>query len=311
MVELKQNVELKNYTNTKTGGVVENMYYPTTLEELIHVVNDITESGRKFEVLGDMTNVAIASGQLNFDVINMSKYGVEDPVMENDKVLRVGAGYKMKDLTRWAYRNRIAGLAWIEGIPGTIGAGIFMNAGFLIGQDIQTFLIDVAILNLDTMKVETLKNTELKFRYRYSRIQDINAVILGGRFLVTKIDDTLKGNLRQFKQKLLIDKYHKRRERNQPLELPSAGTVFVPPTPWHVGGMLREMNMLGFSIGGAQISEKSPGFIVGKNNMTGENYRDLVFEIRNKIKEQYDLNLEPEVRLLGFDNDTKIGNEKA
>ncbi|MEQ4549695.1 UDP-N-acetylmuramate dehydrogenase [Weissella sp. GP1] len=311
MVELKQNVELKNYTNTKTGGVVENMYYPTTLEELIHVVNDITESGRKFEVLGDMTNVAIASGQLNFDVINMSKYGVEDPVMENDKVLRVGAGYKMKDLTRWAYRNRIAGLAWMEGIPGTIGAGIFMNAGFLIGQDIQTFLIDVAILNLDTMKVETLKNTELKFRYRYSRIQDINAVILGGRFLVTKIDDTLKGNLRQFKQKLLIDKYHKRRERNQPLELPSAGTVFVPPTPWHVGGMLREMNMLGFSIGGAQISEKSPGFIVGKNNMTGENYRDLVFEIRNKIKEQYDLNLEPEVRLLGFDNDTKIGNEKA
>lgn len=123
MVELKQNVELKNYTNTKTGGVVENMYYPTTLEELIHVVNDITESGRKFEVLGDMTNVAIASGQLNFDVINMSKYGVEDPVMENDKVLRVGAGYKMKDLTRWAYRNRIAGLAWMEGIPGTIGAG--------------------------------------------------------------------------------------------------------------------------------------------------------------------------------------------
>lgn len=300
MVQIERNVKLEQFTNTRTGGVVNNMYFPTNLEQLIDLVKTLKSNGSKFEVLGDMTNVAVASGQLEFDVINMSEYQDSEPKIINQRELVVGAGYKMMDLAYWSVKNRLKGLAWMEGIPGTVGAGIFMNAGFLPGQDIQTYLLDVTFLNIETMQVETLKNSDLKFRYRYSTLQEMDVIILEGRFLMTKLPNTIKGHLKVIKQKNLLRKYHKRRSKNQPLELPSAGTTFVPPTPWHVGGMLRELNLVGHKIGGAQISEKSPGFIVGAGEMTGEDYRDLVCFVQRRINDEYGVQLVPEVRFLGF-----------
>lgn len=299
-IHTETDVKLEDFTHTKTGGMVNKMYYPTNLNQLIELIQTLKKNNRKFEVLGDMTNVAIASGQLDFDVINMSKYCDSDPTLINNRELVVGAGYKMIDLAYWSVKRKLKGLAWMEGIPGTVGAGIFMNAGFLPGQDIQTFLLEVKSLNLDTLEVETLKNADLNFRYRFSVLQEMNVIILEGSFLMKKLPNTLKGNLQYIKQILLLHKYHKRRSRNQPFDLPSAGTTFVPPTPWHVGGMMRELKLVGHSVGGAQISKKSPGFIVGVNRMTGEDYRDLVLFIQDRVQEEYDIKLAPEVRLLGF-----------
>ncbi|MFL4499659.1 UDP-N-acetylmuramate dehydrogenase [Weissella sp. MSCH1] len=302
-IKFRENVNLSKYTNTKTGGWVNNMYYPKDLDQLKSLIADLKDKKIDFEVLGDMTNVAIAGGNLNFDVVNMSEFGISEPTVENGREVVVGAGYKMKNLAYWAHGKRYSGLSWMEGIPGTVGAGIFMNAGFLANQDIQACLIEVTVLNLETMEVEIYKNTDLKFRYRYSALQDMNIVVLEGRFLVKPMSNSIKGMAQYFKQGALLRKYHKRRAKNQPLELPSAGTTFVPPTPWHVGGLMRELNMVGLTIGGAQISTKSPGFIVGVADMTGEDYRNLVLHIQREVEKAYELNLIPEVRLLGFDRD--------
>ena len=296
-----RNVSLRDYTNTKTGGHVEYMFFPRNIEELILVMSTLKKDNQKFEILGDMTNVAISEVNLDFVVVNMVEFNVSNPIWFENRFLKVSASTKMKFLSNWAYKHDIKGLAWMEGIPGTVGAGIFMNAGFLVGQDIGTYLLNARYLDLTDMKIKTMSNQDLMFRYRYSKFHDMDVIILEGTFLLTAIKHDWLHGLRHLNLKRKMSKYHTRRVNNQPLDLPSAGTVFVPPMPWHVGGMIRELKMLGYTIGGAQISTKSPGFIVNIGGMTGEDYFSLVKFIQNQIYINYGIWVIPEVRLLDHD----------
>lgn len=298
-----KNVNLRQYTNTKTGGHTNFMFFPRNIEELIILVSNLKSDNQKFEILGEMTNVAISEENLDFVVVNMSEFNISRPVWSENRFLTVSASTKMKDLSNWAYKNGIKGLEWMEGIPGTVGAGIFMNAGFLVGQDISTYLLDVKYLDLSDMHVKKMSNQELKFRYRYSKFHDMDVIILEGTFLLTPIKNDWLYGLRHLNLKRKMTKYHKRRANNQPLDLPSAGTVFVPPMPWHIGGMIRELKITGYTIGGAQISIKSPGFIVNVGEMTGEDYFSLVKFIQNQIYTDYKIWVIPEVRLLTNDGD--------
>lgn len=294
------NVDLSEYTHTLTGGTVPIMIYPQDEVQLVNVVKNLKNLNVEYVVLSGMTNIVVASGRLKFVVLNMSEYSVRDPKLIGNK-LNVSASYEMKALTKWTLTHKVNGLEWMEGIFGTVGAGVYMNAGFLSGQDMEHFLIDVRYLDLNDFEVKTMKNQDMKFRYRYSIFQDMNAIILEANFLVRPIRDMKYSVLRSLRSKHKVKKYHKRRADNQPLELPSAGTVFVPPIPYHVGGLLREMKLVGHTIGGAQISTKSPGFIVGVDEMTGEDYAAMVMFIQTEVQKKYGLNLIPEVRLMGFE----------
>lgn len=301
-IEYLVDVELKYYTHTLTGGIVPLMVYPKNEKELVFVIQIFKASGDSFEILSGMTNIAVASGQLDFFVVNMSKYEMREPTLRGN-VLDVSSSFDMKELTQWAFKHKVRGLEWMEGIPGTVGAGIYMNAGFLPQQEISNVLVTATYLDLDDFKVKRIKNHHLHFRYRYSEFQDMHVVVLSGTFLVRHISDVgIKNHLRMMKSKIIIRTLHERRVKNQPLDYPSAGTVFVPPIPFHVGGMLREMNLTGYRIGGAEISTKSPGFIIGVDHMTGEDYKAMVEFIEKSIAEKYDLDIEPEVRLIGFDD---------
>lgn len=304
MTKLKKmtNVKLSEFTNTKTGGIVSAMYYPKNLDELVCLIKYLNENHLYFIVLANMTNVAISEKKINSVIINMSEFKQTKPEWHDKKFLKVSASYKMKELTKWCYKNKVRGLEWMEGIPGTVGAGIYMNAGFLVGQDVMTFLESVEVLNLDTLEVERYLNQELDFRYRYSKLQDKNVIVLSATFLLRGCVSGVKGYLQLLQSKERIKKYHNRRNKNQPLNLPSAGTVFIPPFPWHVGGMLRDLGLLGYTIGGAQISSKSPGFIVNIGGMTGEDYYLMVEFLKSTIKKEYALNLVTEVVLIGFDS---------
>lgn len=289
----KKDFLLSQLTNTKTGGIVDVLVYPRNIKEVEVAVKLLKKSKKEFIVLGDMTNVAVASGQLNFNVLCMSKMDKFVKFDNRNNILTVSASYKMKDLAVWALNNSIADLQWMEGIPGTVGAGVFMNAGFLPGEEFRNFMVDVEVL-MPSLEVVILKNKDLNFSYRYSELQKNGGIVLSVRLLV-RIG-------KKWKIKIRMAKYHKRRAKNQPLELPSAGTVFIPPVPYHVGAMLPKLGLTGYRIGGAQISTKSPGFIVGINEMSGEDYYKLVRLIQEKIKESYNIDLVPEVRLLGFDS---------
>lgn len=292
-IKLKKNGCLSHYTHTETGGNVDIIVFPHNIDELKKSIQLLKELSIPFIVLGDMTNVAIASGKLNFNIICMNNFVNEPSFSAKDNIVTVTAGYKMKQLSRWAMEHSISGLQWMEGIPGTVGAGVYMNAGFLAGQEFQDHVIDARILMPD-MSIKTILNKDLKFSYRYSSLQDNQGIVLSTRLLV-RIG-------KKWKIRAKMAQYHRRRAKNQPLDLPSAGTVFVPPTPYHLGGILPELGLVGHRIGGAEISPKSPGFIVGVDHMTGEDYYAEVKFIQKAVKESYNIDLEPEVRLLGFED---------
>ncbi|WP_134644343.1 UDP-N-acetylmuramate dehydrogenase [Weissella cibaria] len=304
--DVEEDVWLRERTHTKTGGKVPYIFYPRNLDELKKVVTTLKSDNVYFEVLGEMTNIAVSEDDLDFVIVNMMRYENEaEPVWDGNRFLTVSASMKMKQLAIWAFNSNIKGLAWMEGIPGTVGAGIFMNAGFLVGQDMETYLVSAEYLDLDDLQVKTVQNQGLDFRYRYSKFHDMNAIVLQGTFMVYPLKRDWKLPLRKYKLKTQMNEYHVRRAKNQPLELPSAGTVFVPPMPWHVGGMMRELNLVGHQIGGAQISPKSPGFIVNVGGMTGEDYFDLVDFMQNKVYENYNLRIVPEVRLIKRNGDPR------
>lgn len=285
------NLNLAEYSNTGTGGTVPLAIYPKDETELVEAIAFTKNQRIRYYVLGDMTNVAISSGSLNFIVIFTGSLNAQPIYDSHTKAVSVGAGYRMKDLSRWALQHSLAGMQWMEGIPGTVGAGTFMNAGFLPGQEFASFLIDAKVL-MANGSIKTYSNKDMHYAYRESALQTDGGIVLSVRLLV-RTGKKWKINLR-------MKQYHHRRAKNQPLELPSAGTVFVQPIPYHVGGFLREQNLAGYRIGGAEISPKSPGFIVGVDHMTGEDYFHLVRFIQEKIHNQYGISLVPEVRLLGF-----------
>lgn len=290
-IKYLKNINLRDFSHTKTGGKIQLMVYPHKLNELKSILTELKENNLNYIVLGDMTNVAIASNNLNFVVINMSEF-LSKPIYNEEKnILEVSAGYEMKQLAQWGLEHSVSGLQWMEGIPGTVGAGVYMNAGFLAGQDFQSYLIDATVLMSD-LTVQTISNRVMNFSYRKSILQNNGGIVLSIRLLVRKG--------KKWRVALKMARYHHRRAKHQPLELPSAGTVFIPPTPYHVGGMLPKLGLVGYQIGGAQISEKSPGFIVGVDHMTGEDYYALVKLIQKKVMDTYGIELIPEVRLLGF-----------
>lgn len=291
-VYFETDVDLSKLSNTRTGGFVKAIVYPVNATELQLVLTSAKEQLIETQVLGDMTNVAIASGELDFVVISMTKYAPQISIDVNTNIVSCGAGVKMKDLSVWAYDHSLSGFQWMEGIPGTVGAGAFMNAGFLPGQDFQNFLVDAQVLMPDNT-IRTMTNREFEYGYRHSSIQKNGAIVLSIRLLIRRG--------KRWKIWIRMHQYHTRRAKHQPLTLPSAGTVFVPPMPFHVGGILPKLGLVGYKIGGAQISELSPGFIVGVDHMTGEDYYNLVKFIQKSVWDSEHIKLEPEVRLLGFD----------
>lgn len=291
-IKFDEDIELSKLTNTRTGGIIRLIIYPKAINELKFTLSELRKNNLESIILGDMTNVAIASAHLNFVVVDMTEYLSEPMFDEESSILDVSAGYKMKALSQWALDHSISGLQWMEGIPGTVGAGTYMNAGFLPGQDFQSYLVNTTVLMPD-LSIRVITNREMNFSYRRTILQENKGIVLSTKFLLRKG--------KKWKIAARMMQYHRRRAKNQPLNLPSAGTVFVPPTPYHVGGMLPKLGLVGYRIGGAQISEKSPGFIVGIDHMTGEDYYALVRFVQKQIRDSYGMELEPEVRLLGFE----------
>ena len=286
----KTNESLKDHTTYKVGGTCKYFITPKDLEELINLIKYLRKNNMKYMILGNGSNSIFSSKEYDGVIINLSN--LNSMKIEGDKI-DVEAGYQLIKLSMDALNNGLSGLEFAAGIPGNIGGAIFMNAG-AYKSDMSNLVETVTFLD-ENLELKTLPKEELDFSYRKSLFQKNNYIIISTVLKLTPGDkDEIKA---------LMDKRKQRRIDSQPLEYPSAGSVFRNPSEdIFAGKLIEDLGLKGYTIGGAQISEKHANFIINIGNATGEDIKALIDLVKSKVKEEYNIDLHVEQRFINFED---------
>ncbi len=289
-LEIKKQVPLSKYTFTKTGGPAEFLAFPHNENELRDLVITAYDNKIPLTVIGNASNLIIRDGGISGLVLiltAMNQIKVED----NQVVAQAGA--TIVDTAFTAAHHGLSGLEFAAGIPGSVGGAVFMNAGAYGGETSNV----VQSVKVMTRRGEIKKYSlsEMNFSYRHSLVQDNGDIVIEAVFALKK----------SAKNRILADMNYLNalRKYKQPLEYPSCGSVFKRPAGHYVGPMIIKAGLQGKQIGGAQDSTKHAGFIVNKGNATATDYLDLIHLIQTKIKSQFGLDLQTEVRIIGKPDD--------
>lgn len=280
------NEPLKNFTFTKTGGPADMLSFPKTAEEVRQIVLFCQENSVPWMVLGNASNLIVRDGGIRGMVIMLAEM---NQVTVADGRVTAAAGAKLIDTTYEALANNLAGFEFASGIPGSIGGAVYMNAGAYDGEIKDVF--ESADFLLPSGEIKKMTAEEMDFSYRHSAIQGMKGIILAATFALKHGDHSVI--------KARMDELTELRTSKQPLEYPSCGSVFKRPVGHFTGKLIQDAGLQGLKWGGAQISEKHAGFIVNIDQATATDYVELIAHIQSVIKEQFDVDLETEVRIIG------------
>ncbi len=274
-------------TSFKTGGPCGIRLSPNGTEQLKDIITKANDLEIPFIVLGNGTNVLVPDEGIDKAVIiigdNMAEYSVED-----EDALVFSAGTNLVSLCRFALENSLSGLEFAFGIPGTCGGAVFMNAG-AYGGEMKDILTEITHLTPD-MRIETISAEKADLSYRHSAYKNNGCIVLSAKAKLTKDS---KENI-----KARMNDFLGRRKDKQPLEYPSAGSTFKRPEGYFAGALIQECNLKGKSVGGAQVSEKHAGFVINKDNATSTDILNLIDLVKDTVKTQTGVTLEPEVIVL-------------
>src|SRR5690625_5127475 len=282
------NQPLKDYTYTRFGGQADYLVTPETYKEVQQIVKLANEHKIAFTLLGNGSNLIIKDGGIRGIVMNLSKL---NRIETNEKVIIAQSGARIIDVSRKALAQKLTGLEFACGIPGSVGGALFMNAG-AYGGEIKDVLISTVVVdrlgNLHELSVD-----KLDLSYRTSNIPDHGYIVLEATFSLIVGDPA--------EIKAVMDDLTFKRESKQPLEYPSCGSVFKRPPGYFAGKLIQDSGLQGKQIGGAQVSQKHAGFIVNKDHCTAQEYIDLIHFVQKTVWEKYGVILEREVRIIGED----------
>ena len=276
------NILMSDYTTYKVGGRAICMAIPDDEKSLIVLLKYLRKNKIKYKILGNGSNVIFNDAGYNGVIIKLDNFNSLRII--NNKII-VGAGYMLNKLALRVSRLGLTGMEFAAGIPGTVGGAIYMNAG-AYKRDMGYIVTSVKVLT-PQYEIKTLYNKDLNFHYRSSFFQTHKDYIC-----LEATIHLIKGNSEEIIN--LIEERKKRRLETQPLEYPSAGSVFRNPDGNFAGKLIEEIGYKGKSIGGAKVSEKHANFIINNGNATGEDVKKLIIEIKNKIKEKYNIELKVE-----------------
>jgi UDP-N-acetylmuramate dehydrogenase len=181
-------------------------------------------------------------------------------------------------------------MEWAAGIPGTVGGAVVMNAG-AHGHSTQEILVSTDVLNLDG-SIETLTNRDLNYSYRTSNLQGDSRLVIQATFKLQEAGDPEAVKTRTFQD---LEKRHS----TQPYDRPSCGSVFRNPTPQHAAALIEGLGLKGYRIGDAEVSTLHANFIINRQDATASEIRELIYYVQGRVKQQYSIELEPEVKMLG------------
>ncbi|CAN2043384.1 UDP-N-acetylenolpyruvoylglucosamine reductase [Candidatus Magnetomoraceae bacterium gMMP-13] len=288
---IKFNEPMSLHTSFRVGGPADAFVTPENLESLTLLINYAREKDINVLVIGGGSNLLIKDAGIRGIVISLSKClnRIFIKSHENDfSLIAAQAGASMQSLCSYAIKNNLKGMNFALGIPGTVGGGIMMNSGTARGC-VADILKSVLLLRQNGIK--ELSINKLNISYRTSGIDDKDIVLEGYFCLKTESQEKLK---------VEAERLLKNRRQRQPTNLPSAGCFFKNPAIKKSAGELIEMaGLKGKGIGGAEISPKHANFIINKNNATAQDILNLMELVKERVWQDFNVLLKPEVRIVG------------
>ena len=279
---------LSRYSSFRIGGPAALAVFPSTRDALLKILSELCARDIRYTVIGNGSNVLFSDA--GFDGVIVFTGGWKE-IVRQDTVLRASAGTSLLSLSRAARDASLSGLEFAYGIPGTLGGAILMNAG-AYGGEIASVCVESEYFDPETQTVSSFVGDALEFGYRTSVYEKHpHYTILGARLSLEHCDsDAIAAKM---------EDYMERRKSKQPLEFPSAGSVFKRPVGHFAGKLIEDCGLKGYRIGGAEVSEKHAGFIVNRGGATASDVRALVEHIRACVLSTYGIELECEIRLIG------------
>lgn len=285
-LEIISNEPMSKHTSFKIGGPAALMAFPKNAEELSVLLKQSELMDIKVAILGAGTNVLAPDEGMDTLVICLKDCmnGMEH--LDHTHI-RVAAGVTMTRAAVFAARLGLSGLEFAHGIPGTVGGGIYMNAG-AYGGEICQVCTQVEIMDRKG-NIGTLSGEQMKFSYRHSVLEETGDIVLSGVFALTPApEEEIRGKMQELMKK---------RSASQPLDLPSAGSAFKRPVGGYAAALIDQAGLRGFQIGDAAISRKHAGFAVNLGCATADDVKKLLQNVSNIVFEKSGIRLEPEVRI--------------
>ena len=279
--------KMSKHTSFMIGGEADVFVVPQSIDELKLLIKYLRENNIIYYIVGRGTNLLVSDKGLRGCVVNigseLSKIKVRGTKLEAE------AGAQMIQIADEALNSGLTGFEQLSGIPGTIGGAIAMNAG-AYGRNIDELVISCDVIN-ENNKIVTISKKDLDFSYRHSIIEEKG-------YIVTKVSLRLtEGNKNEILEKM--KKIKTIRDTNQPLDYPSAGSVFKRPENSYASKLIEESGLKGERVGDAQVSEKHSGFIINLGNATEKDVYKLITKIQKTIKTYYNIDLETEIKMWG------------
>ena len=286
--KIEKDISLSTLTTYKTGGIAKLVVYPNNINNLKQMLKLIHKYNIKYFILGKGSNTLFSDKEFNGVIIKLDK-------LNNFKIkqteIYVESGMILSKLVQASVKNELTGLEFAIGIPGTIGGAIYMNAG-AYGNNMSNIVKSVIVLN-EKFQIKEIPLEKLKFDYRYSIFQDNKNLICVAANI--KLEH---GNHDEIASK--IKENLLKRKNSQPLEYPSAGSVFRNPEGNYAGKIIEELGLKGKNISGAEISTKHANFIINKNNASSSDILNLIKLVQKEVKDKYKIDLKLEQQLVNW-----------
>ena len=287
------NESLKKHTTYGIGGSADLMIFPGSKQDLIKVIEIINKNKIQLTILGSGSNVLVSDNGIRGAVISLKNSLKQIEV--DDNILYAECGTMLGKIVKHAVKNNLIGLENLNGVPGTLGGALIMNAGAW-GGEISENLIHVEVINSKS-EIQKIQKKDLNFSYRQSSFNK-DDILLSAKFNLKKADkDIIKENFIEAQRG---------RKKSQPLNKRSAGSLFKNPKNNSAGKLLDEAGLKGLSIGDAKISEKHANFFINDGDASSKDMLMLIKKAHKEVKDKFNVNLSLEVKLMGFnENETE------
>ena len=285
--DLLENESMAKHTTFHVGGKADMYVSVKSVEELSSLIKLARETDTPFTVIGNGSNILVKDKGIRGLVIEIGSGMSACEIKGN--MIYAEAGILLSRLASLALNNSLTGMEEISGIPGTLGGGIYMNAG-AYGGELKNIIKTVTYID-EYGEEQTVTADECEFGYRKSIFTS------GGKYIISAVIELSEGDRTEISEKMAD--YAKRRREKQPLSLPSAGSTFKRPEGYFAGALIQESGLKGYKSGGAMISDLHAGFVVNYDNATSQDILDVIKHTQETVLDKFGVMLETEVKIIG------------